>query len=99
MMLWTHRGKAPFVDSTAYVAPTATICGDVRIGPGSQVGFGVVLAAEGQRISVGEAVVIREQVLVRSTAGHEVRIGNFVLVGPHATLMGCRVDDEVFLAT
>ncbi len=98
-MLFAHRGKSPSVHATAYVAPTATICGDVRIGPGCQVGFGAVLLAEGQPISVGESVIIREQALIRSTATHEVSIGDFVLVGPHASLMGCRVDDEAFLAT
>ena len=35
-----HRGKRPSVHETAYVAPTAVLCGDVRVGPGSRVLFG-----------------------------------------------------------
>ena len=32
-MILTHCGKSPMIDPTAYVAPNATVCGDVRIGP------------------------------------------------------------------
>ena len=43
--------------------------------------------------------MIRENVVIRSTAQHPVDIGNYVLIGPRASLNGCRVEDEVFLAT
>ncbi|GAA2654670.1 hypothetical protein [Nonomuraea recticatena] len=46
-MLLEHQGLSPAVDPTAYVAPTATLCGDVRVGPGCRVLFGAVLTAEG----------------------------------------------------
>jgi len=39
-VLIEHRGAVPEVDPTAYVAPTAVICGAVRIGPGARVLFG-----------------------------------------------------------
>jgi hypothetical protein len=45
-VLIEHRGAVPEVDPTAYVAPTAVICGAVRIGPGARVLFGAVLTAE-----------------------------------------------------
>ena len=43
-MLVEHRGKAPQVDPSAYVAPTAVLCGDVRVGAESRVLFGAVAA-------------------------------------------------------
>ncbi|NUS74753.1 MAG: hypothetical protein HOV70_00940, partial [Streptomyces sp.] len=46
-MLLTHEGRPPSVHSTAYVAPNATLCGDVRVGAGCRVLFGAVLTAEG----------------------------------------------------
>ncbi|GAA3472159.1 hypothetical protein [Nonomuraea roseola] len=46
-MLLEHQGVSPAVDPTAYVAPTATLCGEVRVGPGCRVLFGAVLTAEG----------------------------------------------------
>jgi carbonic anhydrase/acetyltransferase-like protein (isoleucine patch superfamily) len=45
-MLIEHRGSVPQVDPSAYVAPTAVICGAVGIGPGARVLFGAVLTAE-----------------------------------------------------
>jgi carbonic anhydrase/acetyltransferase-like protein (isoleucine patch superfamily) len=46
VMLIEHRGKSPLVHPSAYVAPTAVLCGDVRIGPDCRVLFGAVITAE-----------------------------------------------------
>ena len=52
-MLVEHRGKQPSVDPSAYVAPTAVLSGDVRVGPDSRVLFGAVLTAEDGVVEVG----------------------------------------------
>lgn len=98
-MLIEHRGRRPNIDSAAVVAPTAVICGDVTIGPRTHVSFGAVLVAQGGPIRVGTQCVIRENVVIRSTAQHPVEVGNYVLIGPRSSLNGCTVEDEVFLAT
>lgn len=98
-MLLEHEGKRPSVHSSAWVAPTAVVCGDVRIGPRSCVAYGAVLAAEGAPVVIGTQTVVREHALLRATPGHPLEVGSFVLVGPRAALYGCRVEDEVFLAT
>jgi carbonic anhydrase/acetyltransferase-like protein (isoleucine patch superfamily) len=63
-----HRGHEPQVHPTAYVAPTATLVGDVRVGPRARVMYGAVLDAEGSRIEVGEAAVICENAVLRASA-------------------------------
>jgi carbonic anhydrase/acetyltransferase-like protein (isoleucine patch superfamily) len=98
-MLIEHDGKRPRVDATAHVAPNAIICGDVVIGPGTQVAFGAVVAAEGAPVTIGAECMIRENAIIKSAPGHPVTIGDAVLVGPHASIVGCSVGDEVFLAT
>ena len=45
-MLLEHRGKTPTVHPSAYVAPTAVLAGDVRIGADARILFGAVLTAE-----------------------------------------------------
>ncbi len=45
-MLVEHRGARPSVDPSAYVAPTAVLCGDVRVGAGTSILFGAVVTAE-----------------------------------------------------
>jgi carbonic anhydrase/acetyltransferase-like protein (isoleucine patch superfamily) len=98
-MLIEHQGKRPTIDPTAFVAPTAVLCGDVRIGARTHVSFGAVLVAQGGSIRVGTQCVIRENVVIRSTAQHAVDVGNYVLIGPRAALNECTIEDEVFLAT
>ena len=49
-MLISHKGKKPEVHSLAYIAPTATICGDVTIGPNCRVMHGASIIAEGGKI-------------------------------------------------
>jgi gamma-carbonic anhydrase len=97
--LFKHRGKQPHVHPSAYVAPTAVLCGDVRVGADARILFGAVLTAEDGEIRVGERTVIMENALVRGRASHPAIIGDDVLVGPHAHLNGTRVSDGSFLAT
>ena len=98
-MLIEHRGRAPQVHPTAYVAPTAVLCGAVRVGPDARVLFGAVLTAEDGEISVGARCVVMENALVRGRAAHPAILGDDVLVGPHAHVNGARVGDGAFLAT
>jgi carbonic anhydrase/acetyltransferase-like protein (isoleucine patch superfamily) len=98
-MLVQHRGNVPVVDPSAYVAPTAVLCGDVHVGPQARVLFGAVLTAEDGRVEVGARCVIMENALVRGRAAHPTRVGEDVLVGPHAHLNGTVVGDGCFLAT
>lgn len=98
-MLIEHRGQSPQVDPTAYVAPTAVLCGAVRVGPDARILFGAVLTAEDGQVTVGARGVIMENALIRGRAAHPVVLGDDVLVGPHAHVNGARVGDGAFLAT
>jgi carbonic anhydrase/acetyltransferase-like protein (isoleucine patch superfamily) len=98
-MFIEHRGNAPQIHASAYVAPTAVVCGAVRVGADARILFGAVLTAEDGEIRVGDRTVVMESALVRGRAGHASIIGDDVLVGPHAHLNGTRVGDGCFLAT
>ena len=98
-MLIEHRGSTPHVHPSAYVAPTAVLCGAVSVGPQARILFGAVLTAEDGEISVGARSVVMENALVRARARHPAVIGDDVLIGPHAHLNGARVGDGCFLAT
>lgn len=98
-MLIEHLGKVPDVHPSAFVAPNAVLCGDVRIGPNCRVMFGAQLIAEGGSISIGEQTIVLENAVLRSTEDHSLTIGKHCLVGPHAHLVGCALDDAVFIAT
>ena len=98
-MLIEHDGNRPTVHESAYVAPTAVVCGDVRVGPDSRILFGAVLTAEGGPVEVGERCIVMENAVVRGRQGHPAVLGDHVLVGPHSHVNGAQVEREVFLAT
>jgi carbonic anhydrase/acetyltransferase-like protein (isoleucine patch superfamily) len=98
-LLVTHLGNSPIISETAFVAPTATICGDVKIGNNSRIMYGAAIIAEGGSIEIGDNCVVLENAVLRSTVKHSLTIGNNVLVGPNAHVVGCIVEDNVFIAT
>ncbi len=98
-MLIVHREKRPRVHATAWVAPNATVCGDVTIGAHSRVLFGAVLVAQGGSVEIGRHCIVMENAVVRGTARHPLRVGDHVLIGPRASLSGCTVEENAFLAT
>jgi len=98
-MIVEHRGAAPALHPSAYVAPTATLIGAVTVGAGARVLHGAVITAEDGFVDIGSNVVIMENALVRGRGTHPVVIGDHVMVGPHAHVNGARVGDGAFIAT
>jgi carbonic anhydrase/acetyltransferase-like protein (isoleucine patch superfamily) len=99
VMLIKHRGKEPVVHPSAYVAPTATLVGDVRVGPRARVMYGAVLDAESAHIEVGECSIVCENAVLRAGAQTQpVVLGDHVFVGPHSTLLGCGIGRCAYLA-
>ena len=98
-MIIEHQGKRPHIDRSAYIAPNATISGDVTIGPDTRVLFGAVITSEGGPVVIGSNCVIMENAVIRGTKHHPATLGDHILVGPRAYLSGCTIEDSVFLAT
>jgi carbonic anhydrase/acetyltransferase-like protein (isoleucine patch superfamily) len=102
-MLIRHRDEEPATDPTCYIAPTAVLGGDVTIGPRTRVMFGAVLSSEAATIKIGECSVVCENAVLRATkvdgAEHPVEVGDHVMIGPHATLLGCHIARTAYIAT
>lgn len=98
-MIIKHLDKTPRIHSTTYIAPSATICGDVKIGKNSCILFGSSIIAEGGKIEIGDNCIILENSVVRSSDKHSTIIGNNILIGPNVHLVGCTLEDNVFIAT
>ncbi len=99
-MIIAHAGIGPRLHSDAWVAPDATICGDVEIGAGSRVLHGARIVGEaGGAIRIGRNVIVMENAVVRAGPRHPCAIGDHCLIGPHAHVTGATIADEVFIAT
>jgi carbonic anhydrase/acetyltransferase-like protein (isoleucine patch superfamily) len=99
MSRYTHLGRSPQVNLSAWLAPTATLCGDVRIGPDCAIAHGAVLDAGNGVLTLGRECVVMENAVLKASRHAPLAIGNNVLVGPRAYLTGCTIEDEAFLAT
>ena len=85
---------------SAWVAPDATVCGDVIIGPGSRILYGARLIGEGGgRIRIGANCIIMEDAVVRGSHRHPCTIGDHCLIGPNAHVAGAVLEDQVFVET
>lgn len=99
-MLITHAGKRPQVDPTAWIAPDATVCGDVSIGPGARIMHGARIIGEaGGAITIGRDCIVMENAVVRAGPRHPCTIGDHCLIGPSAHVTGAVLEDQVFVAT
>lgn len=94
-----HRNGRPRVHESAYIAPTAVLCGDVTVGPHARVLFGAVITAEGGPVTIGSHCIVMEHATLRGVARHPLHVGDNVLVGPGAHLTGCVIDGDVRIAT
>jgi carbonic anhydrase/acetyltransferase-like protein (isoleucine patch superfamily) len=99
-MLLAHAGKQPRIDSTAWVAPDATVCGDVVIGPGARIMHGARIIGEGRgAIKIGRNCIVMENAVVRASRRHGCSIGDHCLIGPNAHVTGAVLEEQVFVAT
>ncbi len=102
-MIIKHRGIKPVIDASVLVAPTAVICGNVKVGPRARVMYGAVIDSEASAVEIGDCGIICENAVIRATkvedANHPVHIGDHVFISPHATLLGCRVAAYAYIAT
>src|SRR5262249_39881245 len=99
-MLIEHAGKRPMIDPTAWVAPGATLCGDVTIGPGVRILHGARLVGEaGGAIRIGRDAIIMENAVIRAGTKHPCTIGDHCLIGPSAHVTGATLEDEGYVAT
>ena len=102
-MILSSSTKKPSIDASAYVAPTATISGDVTIGAGCAILHGAIVVAEGAPITLGTECVIMENAVVKASGGSIVRfpttIGARCIVGPHAYIVGASIGDGCFIAS
>lgn len=98
-MIIKHSGKVPSIEPSAYVAPNAVVCGDVTIGANVRIMHGAQIIAENSSIRIGNHCIILENAVIRGTDQLPVSIGHYCLIGPHAHLAGCTLEDNVFIAT
>lgn len=90
-------GRAPRIDASAWVAPNATVIGDVVLHPESSVFYGAVLRADSETISLGAGSNLQDNVVVHVDEGVPATIGAGVSVGHGAVVHGCTIEDDCLI--
>jgi len=102
-MIVSSSTKKPKIHSSAYVAPSATISGDVTIGADCAVLHGAILVAEGAPLTLGKECVVMENAVLKSSGGSAISfplaIGDRCIVGPQAYVVGATVGNGCFIAS
>jgi carbonic anhydrase/acetyltransferase-like protein (isoleucine patch superfamily) len=96
--------RDPVVAPDAFVASSAVVVGDVRIGPGTVIDHGALIVGTGAPVELGARIAVMPGAVIRSTGGgqrppHPVHIGDDCLIGPQAALAGCTLGAAVYVAT
>ena len=92
------EGKSPVFGNNCFVAPNATIVGDVEIGDACSIWFNAVVRGDVNSIRIGNKVNIQDGVVIHGTYKKtSVRIGNDVSIGHNAIVHGCIVHDRVLI--
>lgn len=97
MPLYDIDGKRPSLAAEAWVAPSADVIGDARLGEGAGVWFGAVIRADNTPIIIGARTNIQEGAMLHSDPGAPLTVGEEVTVGHHAILHGCTIGNRVLV--
>ena len=89
-MVIEFKGKSPKISETAFIAPNATIIGDVTIEEGASIWFGAVLRGDCGPIVVGARTSVQDNCVIHMTDGGTY-IEEDVTVGHGAILHNCRI--------
>ncbi|MCY1508691.1 Protein YrdA [compost metagenome] len=89
---------SPEWGESCFIAPNATIVGDVKIGNGCSVWFNAVIRGDVNSIIIGDETNIQDGAVIHATyLKAATAIGNRVSVGHNAIVHGCTVKDHVLI--
>ena len=93
MPLYAIGEARPAVPASAWIAPSADVIGDARLGEQASVWFGAVIRADNTPILVGDRSNVQEGAMLHSDPHAPLTIGADVTIGHHAILHGCTIED------
>lgn len=92
------KGVYPTIGQNCYIAPNATIVGDVTMGEHCSVWFNAVVRGDVNSIHIGNKVNIQDGAVIHCTYQKtKTLIGNNVSIGHNAIVHGCTVHDNVLI--
>lgn len=96
MPLYELEGKAPRLTDadSSWIAPDASVIGDVELGRNVGVWFGVVIRGDNDPIVIGDDTNVQEHTVMHTDEGFPLTIGAGCTIGHRAMLHGCTIGDN-----
>jgi len=92
------RGQMPRIGSGAWIAPGASVIGDVEIGAGASIWYGCVLRGDVHRIRIGDRSNVQDGAILHVTRDRfSTDVGQEVTIGHRAVVHGCQVGDGALI--
>jgi len=92
-----HFSRIPQVARAAFVAPDATVIGDVTLGALSSVWYGCVLRGDINSIFIGDGSNVQDGTVVHLADDDPVRVGSYTTIGHRAIIHACDIGDECLI--
>ncbi len=93
-MIYKLDSRQPEIADDVFVAPDATVIGDVCLKPESSVWFSAVIRGDIERITVGHGSNVQDGAVMHTDPDNPCTLGDYVTVGHMAMLHGCQVGDS-----
>ena len=84
----------PQIDSTAFIANTASVYGNVTIKKDANIWYHATIRSIDDPIIIGEGTNIQDNAVIHTDKGYVVTIGSLVTVGHGAIIHGCTIGDN-----
>ena len=93
MTVYALGDVSPRIAASAYIAPNATVLGNVNLEENSSVWFGATLRGDNENISIGASSNVQDGAVLHTDPGFPLIVGSKVSIGHQAMLHGCSVGD------
>ena len=98
MPLYSFEGRAPIVDEGAFVAPTATLIGDVHVEAGASIWFNTVLRADFAPIIIRQGANVQDGSVLHAPPGIPTDVGPGATIAHSCVIHGVHVGQEALIA-
>ena len=94
MKIYSFEESSPLVSETAFVAPSASLIGRIKIGNFSSIWFNSVLRGDVEQIHIGEETNFQDLSVGHADPGFPLIIGDRVTIGHRCITHGCEIEDD-----
>lgn len=92
-MLYQLGKLSPNVEKSSFIAPNASVIGNVELGENTSIWFNVVIRADLAQVKIGKNSNIQDGSILHVDEGFPITIAQNVTVGHKAMLHGCSIDE------